>query len=292
MNRPESEAEPTLHGVLHDALDGNGLTWGEVATLLERRGHRVPVATMRDWCYGLSVPSTTLERTAIPALEVALGLPVTTLDRLLPPNATPPAITAPLQPRLDDAELYQLLTERPRRPDAPHARTVAIYETLVIGADGELREHLVRQLVRATGGSPDGLLIWFQTEGPRGTPYVLPLRNCTLGAVADVPERALLACDLRFGRRLSNGESHSLEYLVGQVGPADPETSWERTCLRPLRELHIEVSFDPSALPSSVETFTAPLDRPEDARVVPLEPSITQLHFDFGPGSAGVRWTW
>ena len=276
--------------VLSDAVQAHGLDWSHLAANLADQGHLLDQEVLRAWAEGAALPQSALERTAVPALEVLVGAPAGALSRLVParPAGSP---SLPLRPLDVDESLYADLERRLDRTRV-QVTIISIDDALTLGADRQLLTHRVRELVRADADGADGRLIWFQSEGEAGTPYVLPEHNSRLGRVIDVPDRALLACDLRFGHALPEGASWSFTYCLGHVGPSEPATYWERTCHTPLGELHIEVRFHPEALPSRVESYVESAGVLDVQRAELSGDAASVLLFDVGPATAGIRWEW
>lgn len=162
---------------------------------------------------------------------------------------------------------------------------------MTLSADGSVRSIDVHVLLLALHAGADRFPVWCDNSDPAAAPALVPQVNCHLGRVlAEEPSRGLVA-EVLLDRPLRLGETVVAQYRV----------VWERSCVRQrefvrglvggVRELGVEVRFDPAVLPASVEHI-AVVEGAQTSRALPVTESIQLVLLDRPAGSYGLRWVW
>lgn len=281
----------TFADTLRRAIDQRGLSLDRIQAHLGQRGAAVSVATLSYWKSGRSAPARTSSLVTLRHLEHVLDLEEGALMSSLPP-------TQGRERRRQLPELESLWAEDSpaavlgrldTRWDAALDR-VMLHDRLRVGSD---RRHLgltVRQAMRARTDGPDRRVVVHQQDDLTGTlPRLEALRGCRTGRVERDPDGGVIGAELLFCQPLRRGETVIVEYELTWDSPGPADVEYTRRLRTPLRELLMEVEFDPAAPPESVTAFTPERER---AVATDLDHRATVAHTDSAPGTVGLRWGW
>lgn len=282
---------------LRAAIAARGLALERIRYRLGQRGHDISVATLSYWQSGRSRPERATSLAALGALEEILEVPRGSLAVRLPP----PRRRSSRQLRPDPVSLGSLY-EQASLMDTMLAELglswtdgfdqVAVHDTIEIRADRTVASHRVMALIRAARDRLDRIPVGQMEDDPHVQPYLIAARNCRVGRMLEVPGVPAIVGELILDRPLRAGEAVAVEYYNMAVGQRKPSSWWGRGVLKQQRELHVELSFDPEAIPVSAECFTV-LDGIEQVSPLVLAGNrLSLLEIDFGPGNFGVRWFW
>ncbi|MDO9381018.1 MAG: hypothetical protein Q7T56_19405 [Nocardioidaceae bacterium] len=280
--------------VLRCAIERRGLSLERLQGRLGDLGAHVSVATLSYWQSGRSEPGRRSSLVAVPVLEKVLDL-------------EPGALGAHLghrRPRSPEqgVELPDLIDEGAPTPDELRHQDARLRDQLEIlsehcsvdvDAGGELRSRWVRRvLVASVAGADRFLVLRHDPRRTRGSvePTVEPLLHCAVGRTYTSDDGSVVGQEILLDRRLERGDSAIVEYrLAGLAGGRSFETA-RRT---PLREMVLEVRFDPAACPTGVEIVHSDLDGSGEV-VGPVVPDSTgcvrMIRHHLAPGRYAVRW--
>ena len=131
--------------------------------------------------------------------------------------------------------------------------------------------------------------------GPDGVERTQSVRSTLVASRAGVASFQL--AEVVLNRPLTRGQAAMAEYRVFWAPSTTPTTRHERSVARVLRELVLQVDFDPKRLPASV-TYSVRnnYDDPPEAGVhLPLKvtgSSVQHVVFDAPRGVHGLHWSW
>ncbi|PWW60300.1 transcriptional regulator [Actinokineospora spheciospongiae] len=285
---------------LRAAITTRGLGLGRLQERLRLRGVRISRATLSYWQSGRSRPERRDSLIALRHLEAVLEVPDGSLTALLgPPRPRGrwgysasglPAIGAfwP-EPTAVAHALGRVDTTWDER-----LTRLSQHDRVHIGPEGGELSTVSRQVLRAEADGPDRWVVIVHIDQPgHPVPRVRPLRNCTLGEVAEDPDGGLVVAELLFHRRLTRDDTVIIEHEVAHVPPGPVDGNYERKFRLPVREYVLEVCFDPGRLPARCEQYTRGDDDVEESRPVAPEPggSVHGVALNFGPGCYGFRWS-
>ncbi|WP_228770367.1 XRE family transcriptional regulator [Actinokineospora alba] len=281
---------------LREAIRARGISMERIRDRLRERGTPVSVATLSYWQSGRSQPERQSSLVAVGHLEQVLELDAGALISLL--GAPRPRGRAATREVIGFGELWpeplnNVLTDVDTSWDTRLSR-VSLHDRVEIGPDRTERTQSIRQVLRAEEDGVDRWVGIFEVDEP-GTP--LPVTravwNCRIGTVSVDLEAGLSVTELVFPKPLARGETILTEHALDNPPPQPQSVMYERRCRLPVKELLLEIRFDPSALPSKCVHYTV-VDGHERPRVLTLdaEGSVHALANDFGPGRFGIRWEW
>lgn len=293
---PARSTEDFAHA-LRAAIAARGLSLDRIRFYLAQRGHDLSVATLSYWQSGRSKPDRASSLAALGALEEVLGVPRAHLASLLPPRR--PRRTVHSGERLDAAVLHRevarelegLIQEVGLSFDDGLQR-ISVHDLITVLPDRTEGAHLVREILRAEKDGVDRMPIYFGITDPSGYPYIRAIRGCRVGQMVESSDSPLVAGELILEQPLWAGESILIEYELAQVSVELPSDGWQRGCMVKVRDMAMEVAFDPADLPDEVV-----LRRVVDGEVTEIPQvlkgsSIQHCETDFGPGLLAIEWSW
>lgn len=276
---------------LRRAIEQRGLSLERIQAHLDDRGVAVSVATLSYWKTGRSQPGRRTSLATVEHLETVLridpggltGSLATTRGRA---RRTPlPEIDSLWEEPSSGAILNRLDT----RWDADLDR-VMLHDRLLLGKDRRYRSLIVRQALRARRDGPDHRVLLHQMDD---TTVPLPrldvVRGASLGRLESDEAGGVLGAELHFCQPLRRGETVIVEYELTWEGGGPADTCCTRKLRTPLRELLLEVEFEPSTHPTRILSFSG--DR-ESTVPLDVEHRATVVHTDNAPGPTGLRWSW
>ncbi|MFY0408499.1 helix-turn-helix domain-containing protein [Solicola sp. PLA-1-18] len=280
--------------VLRCAIERRGLSLERLQSRLGDLGAQVSVATLSYWQSGRSEPGRRSSLVAVPALEKILELEPGTLGAQLGHRAQ-----RSVEPGTD---LRDVLDEGQPTPDELRHEDARLRDQLEIlsehcsvdvGPDGAVRSRWVRRVLVASVAGADRFLVLrvdpARADGDR-EPAIEPLLHCSLGRTYTSHDRSLVGQEVLLDRRLEQGDSAIVEYRLTGLGGGRSYATLRRM---PLRELVLEVRFDPAARPATVEMVHSDLDGAGEV-VGPVQPDSTgcvrMIRHHLAPGRYAVRW--
>lgn len=169
---------------------------------------------------------------------------------------------------------------------------VAVHDRIEVGQERNGASHGVKELLVAEREGVDRYPLLYKRSGEGDGAIVAPVRNCSVGRIAEVPEVGLMVAEIILDHPLREGESILVEHELNLYGTSRMEPSVERLFVRTVRSAHTEVLFHESCLPLSAERYTVVGGVQKAEPVVIAGRALHALVLDFGPGSYGLRWTW
>ena len=276
---------------LQRAIEQRGLSLERIQAHLDDRGVAVSVATLSYWRSGRRQPGRRASLTTVKHLEAVLRLEPGGLVGSLPttrhrPRRKPlPAIDSLWEEPSPATVLDSLDTHW----DADLER-VMLHDRLRLRQDGSHLSLTVRQALRARCDGPDRRVVLHQMDD---TTVPLPRLDVVRGAGLGTLERdtagGVLGAELHFCQPLRQGETVIVEYELTWEHDGPKDTCYTRRLRTPLRELLLEVEFEPSTLPARVTAVSG--DR-ESLVSLDVEHRATVVQSDSAPGPTGLRWSW
>lgn len=286
---------PTSSGVdfataLRAAIGDSGLALERVQSRLAALGVSVSIASLSYWQSGQRDPGPRSCLAAVPALEQVLGLRPGELTAHLPHRTTSDSADGPVeiagllsgtqvppdQPQLADARLRDLLD------------IVSEHCSIVVGDRCTIESRWVRRVMVAEASGADRFLV---VRSDATDAVLEPLLHCRVGNEYRSKDQSLVAHEVVLDRRLERGETIIVEYRLGGLDAGMEYVSARRT---PVRELVLEVGFDPRALPAGCEFVHSDLDGAnERASQVALDSThcVRMVRHNLTPGRYAVRWS-
>lgn len=282
---------------LRAAVDARGLTLERLRAHLNQRGHNLSAATLSYWQSGRSRPERAASRAALTSLEEILEVPKGSLTSLLVPRRR--GRDGAALPTFDGisstsiAKVVDQLAAAAGITWQTNVRRFVVHDQVSIGPTRRLQHHVMREVLRAEADGVDRIALWHCLDEGGAQPLPVPVRNCRLGKLVRSEQHNLVVAELLLPYPLANGESVVIEYRMEPIGTTNPLLWWERGTAEELRELHMEIHFHPDAIPTSAaRVFTLRGQQERTEPVVIRSSTIELLVLDFGPGAAGLRWTW
>ncbi|GHJ47224.1 hypothetical protein Cs7R123_45660 [Catellatospora sp. TT07R-123] len=282
---------------LATALDQSGLTLDRVRDHLAERGVQVSRATLSYWRRGRSRPERATSLDAVSCLEEVLGLPASSLLKLLGPRRArgrwvdhPPGTL----PRSKLWPAGPILAHLAAPPDgAVTAR--AVHDVVRLAPDGSERSLTVRLIVEASMPGVQRIPVYYQTDqGAREPATLLRVDFGRGGRVVTDRRTGLTVAEIIFDHPLGKGERTMVEY---EFGFADGEAldNYHRRFTRPVEEYALVVDFG-GRMPARCHRFTRrTIDGPEKPMGEVWIGGTGSAQFvgrDIQPGIVGLRWSW
>ncbi len=280
---------------LRDAIHASGYTLAQLRATLSERGVPVSAATLSYWQSGRSRPERQNSVVAVGVLEEVLEVPRGSLAALLPLRGTlSPDVTAfPTPPSRHDAgyggHAEAALAQLGLDLDGGLAR-LSIHDRITLDALGVMREHSARLTLLARREGVDRLALWTDIEDAGAYPVIRPVMNCRLGRNSYWDQG--VAAELLFERPLRAGEPMMVEFRCELVGGTEPQVKFCRGTVGATKETVVEMRFDPTMVPASIERFAAGDSGSEQATSLRVQNPVTAVFVQPGPGHHGLRWTW
>ncbi|MFI5728730.1 XRE family transcriptional regulator [Kribbella sp. NPDC051587] len=285
---------------LRAAIAARGLSLERIKQRLCELGAPVTIATLSYWQSGRSRPERGESLVALEHLETMLNLPGGSLTALL----GPPRPRGRGLGHLADGGLgFTALWEHPESiSNALHSidthwderlTCISQHDVVVVGADGEERSALSRQVLRAQADGPDRwVLVVHLDDHNSPLPLVKPLRRCRLGRLVNRQAEGIVIAELLFDHPLARGETIMTEHALVNRPPYPTATNFERKFRLPVRLYALEVNFDKDALPCRPIRVTRAADGTEHREPVELDnsDSLHGVALNFGPGCYGFQW--
>lgn len=279
-----------FHTALRNAIRERELTLDRLRVHLARRGVSVGLSTLSGWQTGQSRPALPRSRLAIRALEDVLGLPSTSLGRLLGAGDGARRGISDIGPV---AELLDALPGS-RRCDV---ELVSVQHKIVVGSDGRTSLVWARVAVRALRNGVDRYVGRYY-GGREGDPALVsaqPLGNCRIGRIVAHRDAPALLYELVFDQTLRAGETWVFESQLTDRS-AGVSTGFAFGFRSQAEQYLLEVRFHPGALPAKTYAF-AQFDL-SDERHPTRDLRLSKHHTvhliasTVDSGVLGIQWDW
>jgi hypothetical protein len=291
-----------FHVALRAAIRARGLTLERLRSHLGRRGIEIGLSTLSEWQQGRSRPGQENSVRAVSALEDILGVPRTSLVRLLTAHPAPAGTNGREDGRdgrrwrADEGAFNELLDSIPGSRGYP-VDIVAVHVRIFIDARRRCTSVATRTVVRAAGDGVDRYLRGY-TGGPGAyldDVIVRAMDNCRLGSVHRHPTAPAIMAELLFGQVLKAGETWVFEdHIIDGTGRTD--TEFARFFRHPAEQFLLDVRFDPRAIPADCWSYvqTGPDDQPRRTQTLTLNSNqaVHLVAFDVQGGVVGIGWAW
>lgn len=295
---PRQDALPSFPEALSAAIEARGLPLERIRHHLAARGHQVTIATLSYWRTGRSRPERPSSLAALGALEVVLRVPRGSLARTLPGSRRQPAPDAPPPVGMDQIRSEDqsgTLDELVADIGLEWGRDIELissHDLVMLDDDRRGGRHVVRQVLRSLHERLDRFPVSYTVSDEGTSGSINGLVNCHVGRTARTRSEGAVVAEMLLDAPLRLGDSVSVEFeLVSRNIPVAYD-SFDRGVLRPIREVYIEVEFQPHDLPAWVSEWTS-IDGQVNKRPLRLQGHIAgTLAVDFGPGVLGLNWGW
>lgn len=288
----EAVSAPAFHEALRSAVEARDLPLERLAAHLRSRGHTVSIATLSYWQSGRSAPARPRSLLALGALESVLGVPRGHLAALLPtppssPSPGPVALGHVLSERASlDTVLADLglVVDRGLSLVSSHTRAFADHTTHTPSV-------ITREVMTATETGTDTYVIVAGHPARNVEVEVTPLAGCSLRRATRSLADSYVVAELEIPT-LRRGDPHLVEYEIafGDVAESVEHHQAMVYSVTPLRELYLEVVFQPDALPTQA-TLLQTQGGTQSAAPAHLRDGVLSLvRTGFGPGAVGFRW--
>ncbi|TDP90611.1 hypothetical protein [Labedaea rhizosphaerae] len=282
---------------LRESIGASGLSLHKISKLLAERGSTVSPAALSYWQNGTNRPGRRESVRAIGHLERILGLPDSTLVRLLgaPGRRDTRFVVSDSRALWQQPVVVDRLTRELGHDPRHNGRAFAtLYKhTLVrVGAPGEISDTHVRHVVRAEVDRVDRYVAICHSNGaPARISAAAP---CRAGRSCRDPRTGYAVAEVLLDRVLHRGDTAVLEY--SWLTPADPADTYHRVCLsRASQAMVLELEFSPAVVPASCTAFYSPRRTTPEQSLGPLWIGGSgRAHLamtDAAPGMYGIRWS-
>ncbi|MET9628358.1 hypothetical protein ABZX92_12920 [Lentzea sp. NPDC006480] len=270
---------------LRVAIQVRGLSLERLQHRLRVRGAPISVTALSYWQSGRRRPERPESLMALAHLEDVLGLPGTSLSRLL----------GPPRPR-GRSRRRELSARAPW--DGSGLILTAQHDRVDVAPCGGVRGIRSRQVMQATSAGVDRWILCHETgsaQNGSALPALTAVRSCRVGRVARERTNGVLVAELLFEEPLSPGDSIAIEYELIYPHPTVEHTHFRRFAER-VHDYVLEIKFPAGSPPASCEQFASGPAGAEmfgGGRPAPVD-TWGYAHaaaIDFGPGIYGMRWT-
>ncbi|MEU0885442.1 hypothetical protein ABZ345_43230 [Lentzea sp. NPDC005914] len=267
---------------LRVAIQVRGLSLERLQHRLRVRGAPISVTALSYWQSGRRRPERPESLMALAHLEDVLGLPETSLSRLL----------GPPRPR-GRSRRRELSSRAPW--DGSGLVLTAQHDRVDVAPCGGVRGVRSRQVMQATSAGVDRWILCHETGSAEVLPALTAVRSCRVGRVARERTNGVLVAELLFDDPISPGDSVAIEYELIYPHPTVEHTHFRRFGER-VHDYVLEIKFPAGSPPASCEQFASGPAGTEmfgGARPAPVD-TWGYAHaaaLDFGPGLYGMRWT-
>ncbi|GGS60403.1 helix-turn-helix domain-containing protein [Actinokineospora fastidiosa] len=301
--QPESMAADAFPTALRAAIQASGLSLDRIQYRLRARGVSISVTALSYWQSGRRRPERAESLAALGHLEDVLGVPTGSLIALLGPprprgRVNRESSRLSIEALWGNTEPIALLLKRIDFTTDAALTKLSQHDRMEIGADRGEKLIGVRQVFRAERDGADRTIMVYDLELPgRPFPRVVAGDTCRIGRVARDEDAGLIAAEILLDRPLGRGDTTIVDYALQHPGPpySRGDDSYCRKFTSPVREFVLELRFDPRALPTYLEQYTAdPDDQVTSRRKLEISPDgkAHAVALDFGPGIMCVRWEW
>lgn len=280
------------------AVRARGLSLDRLHVRLTGAGVPVSIATLSYWQSGRSKPTRTKSMRALVELERILRVRPGTLTAYLGNRAS--GVIPDPGPFLPEGEVTRGILDSLGLDPADGLVRVAGHDVTTIGGNRAEMTQRSRQIIRAeqSGVRRWPAILHQDSEVPAGA-TVDAIYFCSVGQIVTVLERNLSVVEMLLPRELSEGEHVMVEYEINWGQTRTPSFRFERYVSTAMRELVLQVNFDPGNTPKRI--FRASR-RNEDDDPLTLEDSnqdlptfggqVQSVWVDVDPGVYGLYWEW
>lgn len=280
--------------VLRSAIADSGLSLERIQAKLAERGVDISVATLSYWQSGRSEPGRRASVAALPHVEELLSLAPGELQAHLARTVRAPQNLASML-LSDILGSDDPLSEKLLRADSRLREMLIIVSdhcTIRVDDTCRMRSRWVRRVLTSDVDGADRFLVLRVKHRPDDPdPTFEPLSHCSAGQTYTDPGSSLIAQEVLLDRVLERGESIIVEYALSGP-PSDMEYASARRSA--LRELVLEIQFDPAALPTSCELVQSTLDGTDEVRApITLDSThcVRLVRHNLQPGRYAMHWS-
>lgn len=286
------------------AIAASGHSLDELADKLRGMGTPASASALSTWQTGTSQPERTGSLAALANLEQILGMPERALRDLLPPRRPRgrrrvvdelPASNKDLWEQLDPIE--RILAKVDATPaDLVDPVPLSSRYQMLVDRNGHEREMRLTRLVRAGANGARRVLFLTRYHTLSQAPRLSRASGCELSRFRGDAESRFAVFEFLLDAPLEPREATVFE--VGIRYPPGQSDMFTDVRVRPgVRDLSIEVRFDPDHLPARCHTFHQSTVDAEPRLLKQLDgpavrPSMRLVEVDPPAGIYGVKWSW
>lgn len=281
---------------LSEAISQRGLSLERLHSRLDEAGVAVSVASLSYWQTGRSLPRRVSSQATLNVLERLLELDRDSLSALVVQDRRQryPDGRHEWQSFVQSDEVARLVREMGLRRD--NFSRLSVHDRLHIGADRIEKFENSRQILRAERTNIQSWPIsYVQDADKEAYPSIEAVSGCTIGEVANLPDKQILVAEIVLPRPLQRGEAWMIELRVTWGQTRQQSSRLNRRCPEHTREVISEVLFDTTTLPRRVVGFAGATtcDCTDDPVDTPVFDGLAQrVRFDVPVGIQGLRWEW
>ncbi|MGY0231396.1 helix-turn-helix domain-containing protein [Longispora urticae] len=288
---------------LRRAIQHSGLSLEELSQRLRDRRTPVSASALSYWQNGDNQPERARSLAAVTVLEDLLDLPPGALTELIGPRR-PRGRWVPRTSgmgfdklwRLPDAVVRALAKVDATPDDLNHPLKVSQHLSYRVDASGHEESVRVRRLIRADRDNTTRVIFVSRCSTLPQPPMVTFADGCQPGRFrADVPTNTCVF-EFLLPRPLRAGEMAAVEFGL-RYPPGQTDRHAEIAIYQPVRDLVLQVTFDPHRLPARCYAYwqghvSQPAERREERTLDCEARSFQFINLDPAPGQYGIAWQW
>ena len=284
---------------LREAVAASGLGLESIRRRLAARKVNVSVATLSCWQSGTRAPGRRGSEEVVAHLEAVLGLRPRSLRVLMPAprprGRVPVQRSAPMPPHFAERDAVRRIAERVQQSWQP--TRLSEHDVVVVGADRRIE--LLRATMVLRADLPGIRRLGFTQFFDDPTAGMPRLQLLTGGEVverhADVAHRTI-GTVVDFGHELQRGETVLVEFEVTADGPGPRDRTYDSSFGSTVREMTMQVRFDPSDPPTWCESYQRQFDEGGSEVRRRVEMSVLghahTVALECPTGTIGMAWDW
>ncbi|MGH3432297.1 MAG: helix-turn-helix domain-containing protein [Thermocrispum sp.] len=285
------------------AIASSGRSLDELAEELKGLGTPASASALSTWQTGTSQPERIGSLAALTNLERILGLPERGLRDLLPPRrprgrrradpASSDSVT--LWERLEPIE--RLLAKLDATPaDLTDPAPLSSRYLMLVDGNGHEREMRLTRIVQAGPQGARRVLFMTRYHSLPQAPRLTRSIGCELSRFRGDADSRFAVFEFALEEPLGPREITMIEFGI-RYPPAQSDMFTDVRVRPGVRDLAVEVRFDPARLPEHCETFYQS-DVDAERRTLKkasgraVRPSMRLVEIDPSPGIYGLTWSW
>lgn len=285
------------------AIAASGRSLDDLSAELRAKGTPTSASALSTWQTGTSQPERLGSLAALANLEQLLDLPERALRDLLPPRR-PRGRRRTTEPQPNDVTLWERLEPIERllakleatREDFIDPAPLSSRYLMLVDRNGHERELRLTRIVRAGPNGARRALFLTRYHSLPQAPRLTRTIGCELARFRGDADSRFAVFEFALERPLAPGELTMFEVGI-RYPPAQSDMFTDIRVPPGVRDLAIEVRFDPERLPARCDTFQQS-DVDADRRIVrqasgsDVRPSMRLIEIDPDPGIYGITWSW
>lgn len=286
------------------AIAASGRSLDDLAGELRTMGTPASASALSTWQTGTSQPERTGSLAALANLERVLGVPERGLRDLLPPRRPRGRRRSIDAPPVSNEELWEQHEQVQRilsKVDATPADLVdpvplSSRYLMLVDRNGHEREMRVTRIVRAGSDGAKRVLFMTKYHSLSQAPRPTHSSGCELTRFRGDAESRFAVFEFTLDEPLAPRAATMVEFGI-RYPPLQADMYTDVRVRPGVRDLVVEVRFDPTRLPARCQTFHQP-DISSEPRILSsvsgpdVRPATRVVRIDPAPGIYGIKWGW